>query len=112
MATTAANTQRQTIGSEEYSLYSSLSEDELIKMAIQQSLEEDPTGQPAAQSHQKSMVAGPGEVATPSRASSHNPPYHIYPWQRWVSACLSCAVPMNTLPGKRKTPSPVKTCAF
>lgn len=82
MATTAANTQRQTIGCEEYSLYSSLSEDELIKMAIQQSLEEDPAGQPAAQSHQKSMVAGPSEAAVPSRASSHNPPYHIYPWQR------------------------------
>lgn len=54
MATTAANTQRQTIGCEEYSLYGSLSEDELIKMAIQQSLEEDPVGQAAAQSHQKS----------------------------------------------------------
>ncbi|NWS51470.1 ASB2 protein, partial [Chunga burmeisteri] len=82
MATTAAKTQRRTIDCEEYSLYSSLSEDELIKMAIQQSLEEDLVGQPAAQSHQKSMVAGPGEAAAPSRASSHNPPYKIYPWQR------------------------------
>lgn len=84
MATTAANTQRQTIGCEEYSLYSSLSEDELIKMAIQQSLEEDSAGQPAAQSPQKSLVARAGEVAAPSRASPHNPPYRIYPWQRWV----------------------------
>lgn len=82
MATTAANTQRQTIGCEEYSLYSSLSEDELIKMAIQQSLGEDPAGQPAAQNHQKSLVAGPSEAAAPVRASSHNPPYRIYPWQR------------------------------
>lgn len=81
MATMAANTQRQAIGSEEYSLYSSLSEDELIKMAIQQSLGEDPVGLAAAQSHQKPLVAGPGE-ASPSRASSHNPPYRIYPWQR------------------------------
>lgn len=78
MATMAANTQRQTIGSEEYSLYSSLSEDELIKMAIQQSLGEDPVGPAAAQ---KPLVGGPGE-ASPSRASSHNPPYRIYPWQR------------------------------
>lgn len=82
MATTAANTQRQTIGCEEYSLYGSLSEDELIKMAIQQSLEEDPVGQAAAQSHQKSVVGGPGEAATPSCGSSHNPPYQLYPWQR------------------------------
>jgi len=51
-------------------------------MAIQQSLEEDAAGQPAAQGHQKPVVAGPGEVATPSHASSHNPPYCIYPWQR------------------------------
>lgn len=82
MATTAANTQRQTIGCEEYSLYSSLSEDELIKMAIQQSLEEDTGGQTVAQSPQKSLVARAGEAAAPSRASPHNPPYRIYPWQR------------------------------
>uniref|UniRef100_A0A8C9G132 Ankyrin repeat and SOCS box containing 2 n=1 Tax=Pavo cristatus TaxID=9049 RepID=A0A8C9G132_PAVCR len=69
MATKAANTQRQTIGSEEYSLYSSLSEDELINMAIRQSLGEDPVG-------------GPTEAAVPRCASSHNPPYHLYPWQR------------------------------
>lgn len=82
MATKAANTQRQMIGCEEYSLYSSLSEDDLIKMAIQQSLEEDPMGQAATQSHQKAMVAGTSEVATPSRGSNHHPPYRIYPWQR------------------------------
>lgn len=81
MATTAANTQRQTIGCEEYSLYSSLSEDELIKMAIQQSLEEEAAGQPTAQGPQKSVVSRAGE-ATPSCASPHNPPYRIYPWQR------------------------------
>uniref|UniRef100_A0A8C9LFU1 Ankyrin repeat and SOCS box containing 2 n=1 Tax=Pavo cristatus TaxID=9049 RepID=A0A8C9LFU1_PAVCR len=71
MATKAANTQRQTIGSEEYSLYSSLSEDELINMAIRQSLGEDPVG-------------GPTEAAVPRCASSHNPPYHLYPWQSTV----------------------------
>lgn len=80
MATTAADTQRQTIGCEEYSLYSSLSEDELIKMAIQQSLGEDPVCQPDA--HQKSMVACSGGAAAPSHSSCHNPNYHIYPWQR------------------------------
>lgn len=82
MATTAANTQRQTIGSEEYSLYSSLSEDELINMAIQQSLGEDPVGHAAAQGHPKPLGGGPSEAAAPSRANSHNPPYHLYPWQR------------------------------
>lgn len=82
MATTAANTQRQTIGSEEYSLYSSLSEDELINMAIQQSLGEDPVGHAAAQGHPKPLGGGPSEAASPSRANSHNPPYHLYPWQR------------------------------
>lgn len=110
MATTAANTQRQTIGCEEYSLYDSFSEDELIKMAIQKSLEEDPAGQPAAQSHQKSVVAGPSETATPRCASSHYLPYAIYPWQRWVNICPSCNVPANTLPRKRKRA--FKTQAF
>ncbi|KAM6311587.1 ankyrin repeat and SOCS box protein 2 isoform 1-T1 [Aegotheles albertisi] len=96
MATTAANTQRQTIGCEEYSLYSSLSEDELIKMAIQQSLEEDPAGQPAAQSHQKSMMAGPSEAAAPSRTSTHHPPYHIYPWQRLAAQPRGRAQPSSS----------------
>ncbi|XP_063295120.1 ankyrin repeat and SOCS box protein 2 isoform X2 [Pelobates fuscus] len=44
---------RQVLGSEEYSLYSSLSEDELIQMAIEQSLLEGNSGQTTACSNQK-----------------------------------------------------------
>ncbi|XP_062493599.1 ankyrin repeat and SOCS box protein 2 isoform X2 [Pezoporus occidentalis] len=94
MAAMAANTQRQTIGCEEYSLYSSLSEDELIKMAIQQSLGEDPVCQPDV--HQKSMVARPGEAAAPSHSSCHNPNYHIYPWQRLAAQPRGHAQPSSS----------------
>uniref|UniRef100_A0A670YHD8 Ankyrin repeat and SOCS box containing 2 n=1 Tax=Pseudonaja textilis TaxID=8673 RepID=A0A670YHD8_PSETE len=45
-----------TIGHEEYSLYSSMSEEELIQMAIEQSLTEDPAEQIAAQ---KTVTAAP-----------------------------------------------------
>ncbi|CAM4571761.1 unnamed protein product [Lepidochelys olivacea] len=80
--TATTNTQRKTIGHEEYSLYSSMSEDELIQLAIEQSLTEDPSGQSAAQSHQKSVMTAPGEPPTLTRPCSHNPPNQIYPWHR------------------------------
>uniref|UniRef100_K7FP98 Ankyrin repeat and SOCS box containing 2 n=1 Tax=Pelodiscus sinensis TaxID=13735 RepID=K7FP98_PELSI len=86
--TAPANAQRQTIGQEEYSLYSSMTEDELIQLAIEQSLTEDPSGQSAAQSHQKSVMTTPGEPPTMNRPCSHNPPYQLSPWHR-----ESCAVP-------------------
>ncbi|XP_075782780.1 ankyrin repeat and SOCS box protein 2 isoform X2 [Pelodiscus sinensis] len=80
--TAPANAQRQTIGQEEYSLYSSMTEDELIQLAIEQSLTEDPSGQSAAQSHQKSVMTTPGEPPTMNRPCSHNPPYQLSPWHR------------------------------
>nr|XP_042714592.1 ankyrin repeat and SOCS box protein 2 isoform X3 [Chrysemys picta bellii] len=80
--TATTNTQRETIGHEEYSLYSSMSEDELIQLAIEQSLTEDPSGQSAAQSHQKSVMTAPGEPPTLTRPCSHNPPHQINPWHR------------------------------
>lgn len=80
--TTTANTQREVIGSEEYSLYSSMSEDDLIQLAIQRSLEEDPSGQSAAQSHQKSVMTAPGEPTIANRPCPHNPPQQLYPWHR------------------------------
>ncbi|XP_039392940.1 ankyrin repeat and SOCS box protein 2 isoform X2 [Mauremys reevesii] len=80
--TATTNTQRKTIGHEEYSLYSSMSEDELIQLAIEQSLTEDPSGQSAAQSHQKSVMTAPGEPPTLTRPCSHNPPHQINAWHR------------------------------
>ncbi|XP_019374175.1 PREDICTED: ankyrin repeat and SOCS box protein 2 [Gavialis gangeticus] len=80
--TTTAKTQREIIGSEEYSLYSSMSEDDLIQLAIQRSLEEDPSGQSAAQSHQKSVMTAPGEPTIANRPCPHNPPQQLYPWHR------------------------------
>ncbi|XP_034623935.1 ankyrin repeat and SOCS box protein 2 isoform X2 [Trachemys scripta elegans] len=80
--TATTNTQRETIGHEEYSLYSSMSEDELIQLAIEQSLTEDPSGQSAAQSHQKSVMTAPGEPPTLTRPCSHNPPHQINTWHR------------------------------
>ncbi|KAG9481830.1 hypothetical protein GDO78_010841 [Eleutherodactylus coqui] len=41
------------LGSEEYSLYSSMSEEELVQMAIEQSLSDSSTSQPTSQQHQK-----------------------------------------------------------
>ncbi|XP_018085940.2 ankyrin repeat and SOCS box protein 2 isoform X2 [Xenopus laevis] len=44
---------RSILGSEEYSLYSSMSEEELIQMAIEQSLTENNSGPTTAHTHQK-----------------------------------------------------------
>ncbi|KAM9294386.1 ankyrin repeat and SOCS box protein 2 [Gastrophryne carolinensis] len=66
---------QSTLGSEEFSLYSSLSEEELIQMAIEQSLAE--TSQSPSHSQQK---RGASSSAEPSTASSralrptHHPP--------------------------------------
>ncbi|XP_015671184.1 ankyrin repeat and SOCS box protein 2 [Protobothrops mucrosquamatus] len=62
-----------TIGHEEYSLYSSMSEDELIQMAIEQSLTEDHAEQIAAQ---KTVTAAP----PPSEPYCQN--FYLYPWER------------------------------
>lgn len=56
------------IGHEEYSLYSSLSEDELVQMAIEQSLADKTRGPTAA------------EAAVSARANRQ--PAHFYPWTR------------------------------
>ncbi|XP_077124415.1 ankyrin repeat and SOCS box protein 2 isoform X2 [Ranitomeya variabilis] len=70
---------QRTLGSEEYSLYSSLSEEELIQMAIEQSLADSDTDQMTGQHHQKqrpcSSVSAEAPAA-PSRAvrPSHRPP--------------------------------------
>lgn len=56
------------IGQEEYNLYSSLSEDELVQMAIEQSLA-DKTRGPAAT-----------ETTVPTRVNRE--PAHFYPWTR------------------------------
>uniref|UniRef100_A0A2I3MFY9 Ankyrin repeat and SOCS box protein 2 n=1 Tax=Papio anubis TaxID=9555 RepID=A0A2I3MFY9_PAPAN len=57
-----------TIGQEEYSLYSSLSEEELVQMAIEQSLADKTRGPTAAE-------------ATVS-ACANRQPAHFYPWTR------------------------------
>uniref|UniRef100_H3A1L4 Ankyrin repeat and SOCS box containing 2 n=1 Tax=Latimeria chalumnae TaxID=7897 RepID=H3A1L4_LATCH len=65
MATGAATRRVQgaTLGHEEYSLYSSLTEDELIQMAIEQSLTETSAGQTAAPNLHKSPTTGKTAVA-------------------------------------------------
>ncbi|XP_072842707.1 ankyrin repeat and SOCS box protein 2 [Pogona vitticeps] len=69
--TVTRNSQTGTIGHEEYSLYSSMSEDELVQMAIQQSLTEDASEQIAAQ---KTTTAPPSEPYCQN--------FYLYPWQR------------------------------
>ncbi|KAH0620405.1 hypothetical protein JD844_020814 [Phrynosoma platyrhinos] len=78
--TVPRNSQAGTIGHEDYSLYSSMSEDELIQMAIEQSLTEDPTEQVAAQKN--IMAAAPREQVIANPHCNHNPPFPVYPWQR------------------------------
>ncbi|XP_044127127.1 ankyrin repeat and SOCS box protein 2 isoform X1 [Bufo gargarizans] len=60
------------LGSEEYSLYSSLSEEELIQMAIEQSLSDNSTNQPTGQHHQKQRQCNSVNAEPPK--SSHRPP--------------------------------------
>ena len=69
MATKISAQGRQSaIGQEEYNLYSSLSEDELVQMAIEQSLA-DKTWSPTTT-----------EAAASTRANRE--PAHFYPWTR------------------------------
>ncbi|XP_061468019.1 ankyrin repeat and SOCS box protein 2 [Rhineura floridana] len=69
--TVARNSQTGAIGHEDYSLYSSMSEDELIQMAIEQSLTEEPAEQIATQ---KTVTAAPSEPYCQN--------FYLYPWQR------------------------------
>lgn len=69
MATEISAPGRQrAIGNEEYSLYSSLSEEELVQMAIEQSLADKTRGPATAE-------------ATVSTRANHQPA-HFYPWTR------------------------------
>ncbi|XP_053553497.1 ankyrin repeat and SOCS box protein 2 [Bombina bombina] len=61
--------QRSTIGSEEYTLYSSMSEEELIQMAIEQSLMDNYPSQANAHSHQKLAANVNTEAASAGRVS-------------------------------------------
>ncbi|XP_063803653.1 ankyrin repeat and SOCS box protein 2 isoform X2 [Pseudophryne corroboree] len=79
MATQVSSSQAPqcTLGSEEYSLYSSMSEEELIQMAIEQSLTENSTSQPTAHSHQKlapNVNAESTAAANWTQRPSHRPP--------------------------------------
>ncbi|XP_056401346.1 ankyrin repeat and SOCS box protein 2 isoform X3 [Hyla sarda] len=74
MAATQVSTSRPpqpTLGSEEYSLYSSMSEEELIQMAIEQSLSDSTDSQLTA--HQKQRQRSNAEPPRPS----HRPPQPI-----------------------------------
>lgn len=59
---------QRTIGREEYSLYSSLSEDELVQMAIEQSLADKTRGPTTAEPTVSTRV--------------NRQPAHFYPWTR------------------------------
>ncbi|XP_036591613.1 ankyrin repeat and SOCS box protein 2 isoform X3 [Trichosurus vulpecula] len=113
MEITAPSAQKA-IGHEEYSLYSSMSEDELIQMAIEQSLTDSSPGQPAAPSCQKARTAA-RETAAANR--SNRPPAHFYPWTRSAAPSGTQPPPPNVglFQGVRqryngslfKTPQPV-----
>ncbi|KAM8920723.1 ankyrin repeat and SOCS box protein 2 isoform 2-T2 [Pelodytes ibericus] len=77
MATQVSSTgpRRSMLGSEEYSLYSSMSEDELIQMAIEQSLVESNPGQTTALSRQK-QAASCNEGATAAVRNYRQTPRH------------------------------------
>ncbi|KAG8561805.1 hypothetical protein GDO81_015485 [Engystomops pustulosus] len=79
MAVSTSRPPQRTLGSEEYSLYSSLSEEELIQMAIEQSLSDSGSSQPTAQNHQKqhqcnSLNAEPPAPQNLIARPSHRPP--------------------------------------
>lgn len=70
--TVARNSQAGTINHEDYSLYSSMSEQELIEMAIEQSLTEGSTEQTAAKTVAQAAPSEP----------YHSQNFYLYPWQR------------------------------
>ncbi|XP_075048751.1 ankyrin repeat and SOCS box protein 2 [Mixophyes fleayi] len=76
MQVSSSQSPQHILGSEEYSLYSSLSEEELIQMAIEQSLSESSTSQPTAHSHQKlaTNVNEDSTAAASWRRPTHRPP--------------------------------------
>lgn len=74
--TVARNAPAGTINHEDYSLYSSMSEQELIEMAIEQSLTEGSAEQTAAKTVAREQVQ-----AAPSEPY-HSQNFYLYPWQR------------------------------
>ncbi|KAM6170799.1 ankyrin repeat and SOCS box protein 2 [Erethizon dorsatum] len=64
---------QRAIGNEEYSLYSSLSEEELIQMAIEQSLVDKTRG---------STTTGSTPTEATGSAQANCQPAHFYPWTR------------------------------
>ncbi|XP_054825844.1 ankyrin repeat and SOCS box protein 2 [Eublepharis macularius] len=72
--TVARNSQTGAINHEDYSLYSSMSEEELIEMAIEQSLTEGPSEPTAAKTASR-------EQAVPSEPY-YSQNFYLYPWQR------------------------------
>lgn len=64
----SARGRQRAIGHEEYSLYSSLSEDELVQMAIEQSLADKTRGPTTAEATASTCV--------------NRQPTHFYPWTR------------------------------
>ncbi|XP_043930515.1 ankyrin repeat and SOCS box protein 2 [Protopterus annectens] len=59
-----------TLGHEEYSFYGSLSEDELIQMAIEQSLAEGSANSPSSSTRQKTTTPAPAAVSVAAAHSS------------------------------------------
>ncbi|XP_033029292.1 ankyrin repeat and SOCS box protein 2 [Lacerta agilis] len=76
--TVARNSQAGALGHEDYSLYSSMSEDELIQLAIEQSLTEDPAEQTTTQ-----------KTTTPTHNDPNCHNFYLYPWQSSAS-CKHC----------------------
>ncbi|XP_006165484.1 ankyrin repeat and SOCS box protein 2 [Tupaia chinensis] len=75
----SARGQQRTIGNEEYSLYSSLSEDELVQMAIEQSLAD--------------KTRGPATAEATVSARANRQPAHFYPWTRSSAPPASSTAP-------------------
>ncbi|KAM6201419.1 ankyrin repeat and SOCS box protein 2 isoform 1-T1 [Rhynchocyon petersi] len=87
--------QQRAIGHEEYTLYSSLSEDELVQMAIEQSLAD--------------KTRGPATAEAAVSARANRPPAHFYPWTRSTAPTESPSAPRGLFQGvmqKYKTSQP------
>ncbi|XP_077179664.1 ankyrin repeat and SOCS box protein 2 [Paroedura picta] len=74
--TVARNSQTGTINHEDYSLYSSMSEQELIEMAIEQSLTDGSVEQTATKTATREQV--PAAPSEPYYSQN----FYLYPWQR------------------------------
>ncbi|XP_008585284.1 PREDICTED: ankyrin repeat and SOCS box protein 2 [Galeopterus variegatus] len=75
----SARARQRAIGHEEYSLYSSLSEDELVQMAIEQSLAD--------------KTRGPASAEAAASARVNREPAHFYPWTRSAAPPESSPAP-------------------